>query len=788
MHGKSLFLKMFPKKFRDDIVPLLDLYLDKISEVITNETVGGINPISTVNLISNADGSPRQSPPAKILEYGEDAKELLFKIASTPGVATDPYQLNLLLGAQPVKNSLNVKISENDYRTQVVEVFPLGLLDIEAMEDNLQIKPGPGDESYTGTFVACGVDSEDVYKLYQSNSLPNGNIRGNEFKRLIEDQGLLSDKIKKAREIYFEPVGDDCVKVHFGIDAEDGVTAVGLQEDMLAEGDVIALVDDEDEVVGQLSDLELSTDRRFVVEVTTDLPPGQIISRLENEPNSPEFDRIENVREEDGKTVFDFVTDRNLNIIPANFPDLEDKIDSILDSDDAKIRVPGSDLIPLRQYTGTVRISTDEETAAPILEDWQAPSVIIQELNLPSQWVVDYKAAVELDTIEAYISANISFGVRKSDISAEVGELLEENMIFTLNANRAFRGTCSILNEIEPERLNKTIHELVVGISQNLQTSEIYLGQEAIYTFGSDRRRRQAEDLEVKFYFQSLEPQYNVPSVLQAQGRRIIDNNPTFAALYDSQSLVITPQMFEEGITPVTLPTMESTVEPELTTVPPTTIIDVVTPDDGINENTAPPQTIPSDISRNAISVYKCPDEPDNTADLVTSLEDRIQQTCSKVDAVNCSNSVSRDGVFIVQCKYTISADKDTSIDDVESSLDTCLPKEVDCLKRDVTYIDENVDLCIDAFENNCDPETSICSSEDGEVVCKCREGFEKEDENDIKSACVKSGPDVVLIILIVLIVILFLVILLLSYFVHQKRTKTGMYSPAKHQPTQIQS
>ena len=150
--------------------------MDKISEVITNETVGGLNPISTVNLITNEDGSPRQSPPAKILEYGEDAKELLFKISSTPGIATDPYQLNLLLGAQPVKSSLNVKISENDYRTQVVEVFPLGLLDIEVMEDDLKIKPGPGDESYTGTFVACGVDSEDVYKLYQSNSLQNGNI------------------------------------------------------------------------------------------------------------------------------------------------------------------------------------------------------------------------------------------------------------------------------------------------------------------------------------------------------------------------------------------------------------------------------------------------------------------------------------------------------------------------------------------------------------------------------------------------------------------------------------
>ena len=54
----------------------------------------------------------------------------------------------------------------------------------------------------------------------------------------------------------------------------------------------------------------------------------------------------------------------------------------------------------------------------------------------------------------------------------------------------------------------------------------------------------------------------------------------------------------------------------------------------------------------------------------------------------------------------------------------------------------------MDAFENDCNVETSVCDYND-EVVCKCIEGYEKKDENDIKSACVPTGPDVVLIILI---------------------------------------
>ena len=771
--------------------PVLDLYLDKINEVITNTTVAdNIFPVSDVNLLTNEDGSPRQSPPRTRFEYGDDAKELLFKITGTAGVASDPVNLGIILGGQPVKNNLNVKISENDYRTQVIEIFPLGLLDIEIMEDDLQIKPGPTEEKYTGTFVACGLEAEDVYKMYQSNQLPNGNVRGNELKRMIENQGLVSDMITKTREIYFEPVGEDCVKVHFGIDGDDGVTASGLQEDMLSTDDTIELVDDDGATVGRLSDLELSSERRFEVEVTTDLPPGQIISRLENEPNSPEFEKIENIREtEDGKTVFDFVTDRNLNIVPANFPALEDKIDSILESDDAKIRVPGTDLIPLRQYIGTVRVQSDEASVAPILANYLDPINI--GLNLPEQWVIDYQAAVELDVIEAYIAAEISFGTKRVDIVNEVSELLDSGNTFTLNAPRAFRGKCLMLDAIEPELLNKTIHEFVIGLNSNLKTSAIYQGVDIVYAFGRQRRQAAEEELEVKFYFQSLDAERLIPAQLEAQGKRIIAGNPSFATLYASNSLEITPQMFEEDITPVTLPTSEPTLEPtttEPTSVEPTVITIDVEPEDP-NKNTAPPPTIPPVVTRNAISVFNCTEEPSDGDNLIAKLESEIASNCPKTEQVDCSNTVVRDnGVFIVQCKYTVTADKENTIDDVEESLDSCLPKEVDCLKHDKSYIDHPTrNKCMDAFENDCNVETSVCDYND-EVVCKCIEGYEKKDENDIKSACVPTGPDVVLIILIVLIIILFLVILLLSYFVHQKRTKTGMYSPSKHQPTQIQS
>ena len=769
-------------------MPILPLYINKINEVITNTTVADVTPIADVTLLTNQDGSPRQSPPSE--EFGVDAKELLFKITGTPGVASDPTNLGIILGGQPVKSNLNVKVSENDFRTQAIEVFPLGLLDIEIMEENLKIKPADQDDKYTATFIACGVESEDVYKLYQANQLSNGNVRGNEFKKLIENQALISDKISKTREIYFEPIGEDCVKTHFGIDAADGASATDIQEDILKEEDTIELINDNGDVEARLSDLELSTERRFTVEVTTDLPPGQIKTLLENEPNSPEFEQIDSIREEDGKTVFDFVTDRNLNIGPANFPALEDKIDGILGSDDAKIRVPGADLIPLRQYIGTVRIPTDEETTAPLLEDYKTPSDLVLDLNLPSQWVIDYKAAVELDVIEAYIAADISFGVRKADIIEEVNQLLDGDNTFSLNTPRAFRGKCQMLDQIEPELLNKTIHEFVIGLNQNLKTSAIYQGSEAIYTFGS-RRRRQTEDLEVKFYFQSLEPERLIPAQLEGQGKRIIDQNPSFATLYDSSTLEITPQMFEEDIIPVTLPTDPPTTEPSTTTEVTTesTKIDIVT-EDG-REASKPPATaptLPTTVSRNAVAVYNCTEEP--TEDPTEKLETTIEASCPSAQDIDCSNTVVREsGAFVVQCKYTIKADKDQRIEDVERSMDNCLPKEVDCLKQDTFYIDDpTFNKCLDPFENSCDPEVSVCDFKDGELTCKCVEGYEKEDENDIKSACVPSGPDVVLIILIVLIIILFLVILLLSYFVHQKRTKTGMYSPSKHQPTQIQS
>ena len=772
--------------------PVLDLYLDKINEVITNTTVAeNIFPVSDVALLTNEDGSPRQSPPRTRFEYGDDAKELLFKITGTAGVASDPVSLGIILGGQPVKSNLNVKISENDYRTQVIEIFPLGLLDIEIMEDDLQIKPG-GDEKYTGTFEACGIEAEDVFKMYQSNQLPNGNVRGNDLKKMIEDQGLVSDMITKTREIYFEPLGEDCVKVHFGIDGDDGVTASGLQEDMLAEDDTIELVDDDGTTVGRLSDLELSSERRFEVEVTTDLPPGQIISRLENEPNSPEFENIENIREEDGKTVFDFVTDRNLNIVPANFPALEEKINSILESEDATIRVPGSDMIPLRQYIGTVRIQSDEASVAPILANYLDPVII--GLNLPEQWVIDYKAAVELDVIEAYVAAEIGFGAKRADIVNEVSELLDSGNTFTLNAPRAFRGKCLMLDAgIEPELLNKTIHEFVIGLNPNLKTSAIYQGVDAIYAFGRERRQAGEDELEVKFYFQSLDAERLIPAQLEAQGKRIIAGNPSFATLYDSSSLEITPLMFEEDITPVTLPTQEPTTEPTTTepTVEPT-IVTIETVDSGnkVTPTPATAPTIPPVVSRDAISVYNCTDVPsdDDVAGLIGTLESEIESSCPKTEQVDCSNTVVRDDVFIVQCKYTVTADRVDTIDNVEESLDSCLPDKIECLARDISYIVHPTrNKCMDAFENDCNPDTSVCDYNE-EVVCKCIEGHEKKDENDIKSACVPTGPDVVLIILIVLIIILFLVILLLSYFVHQKRTKTGMYSPAKHQPTQIQS
>ena len=78
--------------------------MSKIDEVITSETIAGnMTPVATTELLVNDDGSPRQSPPSRLLEYGDDTKELLFKITGTPGIPNTPYELGLVLGAQKVK-------------------------------------------------------------------------------------------------------------------------------------------------------------------------------------------------------------------------------------------------------------------------------------------------------------------------------------------------------------------------------------------------------------------------------------------------------------------------------------------------------------------------------------------------------------------------------------------------------------------------------------------------------------------------------------------------------------
>ena len=98
-----------------------------------------------------------------------------------------------------------------------------------------------------------------------------------------------------------------------------------------------------DTPLASIDQFEIESDRTFLVEVTTDLENSRIKNVLEKDPNK-DFNKIDNFSDdENGKKYFNFKTEPNKNIGPKDFPFLEDKIDELLSTTDAKIWVPGTE-------------------------------------------------------------------------------------------------------------------------------------------------------------------------------------------------------------------------------------------------------------------------------------------------------------------------------------------------------------------------------------------------------------------------------------------------------------
>ena len=716
------------------------LYTSKITQAIT----GSDNVDRLTVMIDSATGQPRQSPSKFkqqfLTPFG--TKEGLYTITTPAGLDTNPWDLENELGSDEMLRRLDVLVSENEFKAQRIEIFPLGLLELlELQEGIIVVEPDQDPDKYTGFFIASNLDPENVYNLYEK---PKGPFT-NQFTKNVEENGLDSDNIKKPfMDIYYEPIAEDQVKVHFGITADPNVTADDLVDELNGQ---IDLTDDDNNYIATLDNVELSSARKFEVEVTSDMDPDDIKAALEN--GMDEIKLIDNFgKDENGKTTFDFTSERNLNIVPANFPELEDKIDEILGSEDARIKVPGGDLVPLKPWIAKYAMIVEPDEFLLVLADWEKSVLpIIQSLDIPLGWDIDYKAAISKDEskIELYLSGEASYALSARELMANMAFMSTTFSIadLTLNQPRMFKGTCDAFipenGVFETSTLKTRIEDFLNGYNEALYPTQIYFNNSEVYKLEDNilRKRRQAEGEQssinsIEFYFKSNEPKRLTPQGLQSAGRKIIADNKSFQSLFVGDTLIITPYMWEEDRI-VTTPEPDddtTTIENTVTTTEPTTTTQqIVVVTDGPNENTLPPKT-----TTGHVTTFTSDLDPAPTDENINDLEEKLDN-CNEITNTQCKKK-EKETFIATQCKYDVTIANDMSARDRDQIIETCIKSEYTTdpndviFNQNVTYMTPNPEgTCADVFENDCDTETSDCQydEETKEIFCQCKEGFIKE-------------------------------------------------------------
>jgi len=693
------------------------LHAPKIIEVTT---VDGIDTIGL--MLDQSTQNPRQSPVNS--KWGKervslDLKELFFKIDTAPGEDMNPWILEAKIGSDIIKRELDTKISEDNYRTSNIEIFPLGYIDL--LDNQPTITEGDDGNKFTGFFTATDLEPEDLFNLYNGD-----NPFTTDFTDKFKTQALNSDKIKVITDdIYYGPIDGDKAKVHFGIIADPGITAGDLNDDL---DEFIEINDADGDLIANVDQFEIASDRDFLVEVTTDVDDAEIKKILEDEPGS-DFKNVANFREEEnGKKYFNFKTDRNQNIGPKDFPGLENLIDRLLGSSDAKIVVPGADLIPPRIWISTLELPATEEQVTQALNDWTSESDVTSSLQLPSTWQIDYTAAITEDTIAAYLAAEFPFSMSRSQIESEIIQFLPD-LDFKLSAPRNFKGTCFIKEERAPVALNSTITMFVGGLGESLKVTAIFMlnQEEGLYdqisTIESDeegRRRRQVEEgsegsslPDVEFYFHGTGNDRLLPSRLQTFARRLTAN-PTFSNI-ESSNLIIEPLMFEVDRN---IPTVEPETEPT-----------TVAPLETLPEITVPPaSTIPTKLADGEVVYTIDPFLGDNIKECQDKLENELESACSsEIERIDCGSNrtIRKDESsksLVIKCSYKVDPEKERS-----DCMKITNSDQICNFKFNTTSILPWKNKCQDIFVNVCDPATSICKEEDNRVTCQCLEGHVKE-------------------------------------------------------------
>ncbi|CAG5104644.1 Oidioi.mRNA.OKI2018_I69.chr1.g1417.t1.cds [Oikopleura dioica] len=692
-------------------------------------------------------------------------KEVWLKITLPPGYvartglgdeAATPAHFEDFFRTQNTANSIVARISQNDFSipTDGIKVYPFGWIQLQQTLGAVVTPVEPTEKTFTGTVEVHNLEPQVISDLYRGKFGPFEEAIRQMFKPLEND-------VTSLRVDYFQPTNSSSALGHFAFvqNPQSEKTSTDLQR-ALEQG--LDGINNEPLDGALLRNPQLSTSRQFKSSATSPLGLEAVDERLRTEEFANEFDKIPQFkRNEENNTIeFDFETSRNTAATPR---DLEKIINEELGTSDAKVIIPGGDLLLPKPWLSLLYVDVSNETALAVLEDWKTTPVEATQVmeRLPKGWTLDYNAARSSNQIYLAIFAEFDY----SESAARVNENfigVEGIKDFRTQLGRKFTGKVAGANEIlNGEGVNATVNGLLVEMnSRGFAVSIYYLeyinneGERLTIVNSGNRKRRQAttDEQNIIFKFSGQPGVRLIPGELESAGREIIADK--FSTELVADSLTIEPEMYEEGKV-IDIPT---TLAPT-TTETPVSLSPAVTP------------SVITKTKLPAVSVYE--KEGEVTEDELKELEKTISDRLGDDQDVNCDSRSDTSGdtlKSVIQCKFIIESDEKLAVtENIEPFTDV------------VQYMDNaNANLCENTFLNDCSADAS-CATEGGNVVCTCNEGFEDQNAEKPGRSCAKK-TDGILIFLIILIVVLFIVILVLSYFVHLKRTKTGIYHPSRQE------
>jgi len=695
----------------------------------------------------------------------ENMKVIWMKITLPPGYvartglgdeAATPAHFEDFFRTQNTANGIVARISQNDFNipTDGIKVYPFGWIELQETLGGIVEPVVPTEKTFTGTVEVHNLEPQIMSDIYRGKFAPYEAAIRQMFEPLIND-------VASLRVDYFQPTNSSSALGHFAFVQNPTSEKTSTELQQALEQGIEGITDAPENAV--FRNPQLSTSRRFKATATSPLGLEAVDERLRTEEFANEFDKIPEFKrvEENDTIAFDFETSRNTAALPK---DLETIINEELETDDAKVVIPGGDFLLPKPWLSLLYVDVSNETALAVLEDWKTTPVEATNImeRLPKGWSLDYSAARSSSQIYLAIFAEFDYSETLNRVNENfVG--VEGITDYRTQLGRKFTGKVSGSTEIlNSDGVDSTIKTLLFEMNANgFALSMYYLeylnteGERLTIVDSGNRKRRQATTEEQNIIFKfSGEPGVRlIPGEIQSVGRKLITDKLSTSLVADS--LIIEPEMYEEGKT-IPIP---STAEPTTTTASVSLSPATVTP------------TVVTKPQLPAISVYE--KEGEVSEDELKELEKTISDRLGDDQDVNCESrsDVSSDvEKTVVQCKYKIDSDDKLGVtENIEPFTDI------------VQYMDNaNAELCDNTFLNDCHADAT-CSSEGRNVVCSCNEGFEDQNTEKPGRSCVKK-TDGILIFLIILIVVLFIVILVLAYFVHLKRTKTGIYHPSRQE------